>query len=142
MRSSLAQSAEQVMESLKAKLEELIPSYKEHKQVIKHLEEIAETENDEIKDYMGQLKVDRFTAGGWVAAVSETKKESLIEPLLLEKLKELRVKGIIKKKEYVDMDALEDAIYNKKIDASLLTSCKETKVIKTLRILKKKKGED
>lgn len=134
--------AEQLLASLKTKLEELIPSYKEHKQELKHLTDTTDQENAEIKDYMGQLGVVKFTSGNWVASISETKKESFIEPKLIETLKALGVEGVIKTKEYVDMDALENAIYNKQFDASILASCKETHVIKTLRILKKKKGED
>ena len=56
----------------------------------------------------------------------ETRKVEKVEPL---------------KKEYVDMDALENAIYNKEIDATAVMPAKETKIITTLRILKKKKGE-
>lgn len=134
--------AEQLLASLKTKLEELIPSYKEHKQELKHLTDTADQENAEIKECMGQLGVVKFAAGGWVASISETKKETFIEPKLIETLKALGVEGVIKTKEYVDMDALENAIYNKQFDAAILASCKETHTIKTLRILKKKKGED
>ena len=133
--------AEAILQSLKDNLMELIPSYKEHKTELKDLEEIADSENAKIKDYMGQLKADRFIAGDWVAAVSESKRESFNEPRLIEILKALGVKGIIKKKEYVDMDALENAIYNKELDATAVMPAKETKMITTLRILKKKKGE-
>ena len=134
--------AEAILQSLKDNLLELIPSYKEHKTELKELEEIAESENAKIKDYMGQLKTDRFIAGDWVAAVTDSKRESFNEPKLMEILKALGVKGIIKKREYVDMDALENAIYNKEIDAAAIMSAKETKIVTTLRILKKKKGED
>lgn len=133
--------AEAILQSLKDNLMELIPSYKEHKTELKELGELTESENAKIKDYMGQLKTDRFIVGDWVAAVTDSKRESFNEPKLIELLKKIGVKGIIKKKEYVDMDALENAIYNKEIEATAISSAKETKTVTTLRILKKKKGE-
>lgn len=134
--------AEALVQSLKDTLSTLIPSYKQHKTELKDLAEISDSENAKIKEYMESLKINRFVAGDWVAAVSDSKRESFNEPKLIELLKALDVKGIIKKKEYVDMDALENAIYNKEIDAAAIMSAKETKVITVLRILKNKKGEE
>ena len=57
---------------------------------------------------------------------------------LIAKLKELGVVSPIKTVEVVDMDELENVIYNGWLDASELTNCKQVKEIPTLKVTKKK----
>ena len=73
--------------------------------------------------------------------MTETRKEKFNEEKAIEILKkELtkdEAKSVIKTKEYIDDDALEDLIYNKKFDAQKLASCKTYgEPIRTLRLKK------
>ena len=59
-------------------------------------------------------------------------------------IKTFGVRGVVKKKEYVDMDALEKAIYSGKITAEQvlqLDKCKETTSSQRLTIKKNKRGK-
>ena len=89
-------------------------------------------------------------AGGYVAKVSISQRESFEEDALIAKLKTLKESGnvtaaqlrkLIKKKEYVDMDELESAIYNNKLDAAELETCQVIKEVVSLRISKSKKED-
>ena len=53
----------------------------------------------------------------------------------------MKIRGVVKKKEYVDMDALENAIYNGKINAAELASCQTKKEVVTLKVTKLKRKE-
>jgi hypothetical protein len=100
---------------------------------------VVDKENAEIKTLMRASNLSEFVAGDIKATCSVSERQDFIEEALIEKLKEMKVRGIIKKKEYVDMDALENAIYNGKVDAAALASCQTTKEVVTLRVSKVKK---
>ena len=99
----------------------------------------AEELNTTIKDLMKNLELDEFeTPDGLVAKVSVQNRDTFNEDKLIEKLKSLNAEAAIKTKEYVDMDVLEDLIYNGKLDASELTPCKITKQVVTLKVSERK----
>ena len=99
----------------------------------------TEKYNKEIKDLMQKLNTtEHVTDNGLVAKMSVQKRESFNEDLLLSKIRSLEVPGIIKSKEYVDMDALENAIYNGELDATELASCRVTKEVITLKVNERK----
>ena len=63
------------------------------------------------------------------------------EEKLLTLLKEKGYETVIRTKEYVDMDLLEDALYHDRIDKDTVVEmdkCRESKEIVQLRISKKK----
>lgn len=99
----------------------------------------TEEYNKEIKKLMNQLNKTEFeTDNGLVAKINVQNRESFNEDKLIAKLKELNGTAAIKTKEYVDMDELEDLIYNGELDASELTSCKVSKEIITLKVSERK----
>jgi hypothetical protein len=121
------------------RLTELLPIYHMQKSEMDSIKKVVDKENAEIKTLMRQANLSEFVAGDIKATCSVSERQDFIEEALIEKLKEMKVRGIIKKKEYVDMDALENAIYNGKVDAAALASCQTTKEVVTLRVSKVKK---
>ena len=129
-----------------SELSKIISSYITNKDLEKEYKDLASTENTRIKTIMEELDISECedAEGNNVAKVTEQKKETFIEERLIQFLKDNGyAKDIVKTKEYVDMDALESAIYHERIPASVvaeMADCKETKITKVLRI-SKKKGE-
>lgn len=124
----------------------LIPLYAHNKQEQDRYKKLCDKQNTEIKSAMTKAELSTFEVDGYTASLSVSKRENIIEDKLIELLKENKIRGIVKKKEYIDMDALEKALYAGKIPAELVASmdnCKTYKEISTLRVTKiKKKTED
>ena len=121
------------------RLTELLPIYHMQKSEMDSIKKVVDKENAEIKTLMRASNLSEFVAGDIKATCSVSERQDFIEEALIEKLKDMKVRGIIKKKEYVDMDALENAIYNGKVDAAALASCQTIKEVVTLRVSKVKK---
>ena len=121
------------------KLDTLIPQYAENKNMLDDYKKICDKENKQIKELMTD---DTYEAGGYKATKSVQTRESLNEDRLLAIASQHRVFrdiGIIKTKEYVDMEALESAIYKGMLDKEALMEidkCRESKEVVTLRISK------
>ena len=102
-------------------------------------------ENKEIKSIIDKImheeELTEYTCEGSVfkATVKEKITEDFNEGRLLMRLKELGVEGVIKTREYVDMDELESAIYNGEVDATKLADCKDSTRSIRLTISKIKK---
>ena len=123
------------------KLDELIPLYYEHNELVKKHKKVADRVNKEIKEIMAEQGITEFATNGLVATVSVSERVDLMEDVLIEKIKELGIKGIIKTKEYVDMDALETALYNGLINPAMLAQAQTKKEVVTLRVTQKKKDD-
>lgn len=120
-------------------LNSIIECFYKDKQTADKYKKSAEEYNKEIKDIMADIRIDEFeTDNGLVAKLTHKQSESFNEEKLLAKIKELNIHGIIKTREYVDMEALENAIYNENIDASELSACREIKETVALKVSKKK----
>lgn len=127
-------------------LEELIPEYAENKSELDSYKKICDKENAQIKDLMLAQGLDEKDAGGYTAKRSVSVRETLNEAKLMEVLKKYNVPGIIKTKEYVDMDALEAYLYGADMlstaFATDLEACKEKTEIVTLRVSVTKKKKE
>lgn len=120
-------------------LNSIIECFYKDKQTADKYKKSAEEYNKEIKDIMSDIKIDEFeTDSGLIAKLTHKQSESFNEEKLLAKMKELNIPGIIKTREYVDMEALENEIYNENINASELASCREIKETVALKVSKKK----
>lgn len=131
-------------------LESLVPRFGEVKSQYDILDKQVKSDGNMIKSIMTGANMDNYEAGGYIAKVSVSQRESFEEDALIVKLKNLKESGdvtaaqlrkLIKKKEYVDMDELESAIYNNKLDAAELKSCQIIKEVVTLRLSKSKKED-
>ena len=111
-------------------LKELVKSYGEMKQIVDGYKKPIEEANKEIKSIMSSKNLSEFESGGFKAKYSVSVSEGFDESKLIKVIKDtlapedLKLKEIIKTKEYVDMEILEDAIYNGIIPAAKLQSCK------------------
>lgn len=125
-------------------LDTLIPKYAENKLILDDYKKICDDENKQIKELM---TTSSYEVGGYKAVKSVQKRETINEDKLLEVMKRHRLMaeahGIIKTKEYVDVDALEMVMYKGLIDKKILMEidkCRQTKEVVTLRISKVKEN--
>ena len=127
-------------------LDTLIPQYAANKSELDGYKKICDRENAEIKAIMKDLVLSHYDAGGYRASYSVSERESMNEEMLLDIAHRLGIPEIVKTKEYIDFDALEDAIYNNRISQEVLLEmdkAKEIKKVVTLRVtrIKEKKEE-
>lgn len=129
------------------KLDELVVNYAKHKAEEGELKKVCDSENALIKDIMYNEKLSKYEVDGWQVNYIESTREKLNEDKLMELLKkkfskkQLKEMKLIKTIEQVDGNALENAIYNNLVGPDFVTemaSCKESAVVSTLRLTKKK----
>ena len=123
-------------------LDKLIPQYALNKAEADSYKKICEKENAQIKAMMKDFAVQNYEAGGYKASYSVSTRESMNEEMLLEIAHQHGISEIVKTKEYIDFDALENAIYNGKISNDVLmemNKAKEVKEVVTLRVTKIKR---
>lgn len=128
---------------IKEPLETMVVNYYEKKNQMDSLKKVVDDYNKRIKDEMQAMNIDSFDAGGLVATISVTPKEDFNEEQAIEILRKNlpanKFKQIVKTREYIDNDALEKAIYNKQLDAAILSPCITPKEpVVTLRVKAKK----
>ena len=133
---------------LQTQLNTLIVSYGENKEQLDSIDKVCKKENGEIKTLMQKLKCTECASGDYVAKYIVENHDNMREDKLLELFsKDYQYYldlGIIRQKDYIDSDALEDAIYHGKIDKKELLEmdkCREHKEVVKLKISKAKKGE-
>ena len=130
----------------KSELCALIDQYFVDKADADEKKKLVEQENKQIKEGMVELESDVVETEKYKATRSVSVRSSIDEEAWLSILKTQTdlPEGIIKTKEFVDMDALEDAIYNGAIPKDILIRLnehkKETEVV-TLKVTKLKKKE-
>lgn len=128
------------------KLDALIPQFAESKELSDKWTKVCESYKQDIKDIMADLVIQHRTVGDYTVKRVVQEKQSFNEPLLIEIIKQIAPDlGLIKTKEYVDMDALEAAIYNDELskeDLLEIQRAKDTKLITQLRISKARKRKN
>lgn len=136
-------TAEKVEEvSFAEKLKKLIPQFKKDKTAFDALKKVTEKQNAEIKEIMKANDLTEFEVDDVKVTYSVQDKSSFNEAQLIAKLKELKIPGVVKKKEYIDENALEDAIFKDGTLAEKISICMEQKLVPTLRLGKVKKNTD
>ena len=123
----------------KAWLETLVERYGNLKGEMDSYKKQVDADNKDIKNLMSSLGVDEFESENYTAKYSVAVSENFDEDKLVSKLQVLGIEGLIVMKPTVDMTALENAIYNGKVDAADLADCKVRKETPRLNIYKKKK---
>lgn len=130
-------------------ISEIINKYKRDKDMENHLKNLNTQNGKKIKEYFSQHEISSFDTEEYTATVSTSNSESLNDDLAIEIIKEhlegALLSSVIKKREYIDEDALEKLVYNGDFDISLLEKAKIVKTTTTLRVTKRKiddeKGE-
>ncbi len=124
-------------------LEELIVTYAENKSEMDSYKKLVNRDNALIKELMQEQQITEKEVNGWQAKITTKKSESFNEDKLLAIAKERNL-DIIRTKEYVDTDIMEELIYNgviTKEDLLEIAKAKEVKETIELRVKKVKKGE-
>lgn len=119
-------------------LENKIEMYYGTKSQMDILKKEVDSLNKSIKEEMRENNIEELEVGDIVAKYSSYFKEDIDEDKLIEILKPMKLRGIIKKKEYVDLDALEAAIYHGKVNAADLDPSRIKKEVETLRITRRR----
>lgn len=129
----------------------MIAKLHETKQVLARYKTQEKKEVDELKDIMRKEVAEKdgkriYENEGFKVTITMQDKSTMNEEKLIKFLKKNGLnKGIVKRKEYVDSDALENAIYNGIIRKDMLVEmdkCKEPRFTEVLRLTEKKKKED
>ncbi|MBR4377277.1 MAG: hypothetical protein IKP50_00095 [Bacilli bacterium] len=102
-------------------LNELINKYYLEKSEYDKLKKVVDSDNAEIKKIMLENKSENTETDKCKASCKIIDKSYFNETKLITILKELGVEGCIKTKEYVDMEELENAIYNNEVDREKLS---------------------
>jgi len=126
-------------------LEQLIPQYAQNKSELDSYKKICDKENARIKELMAESKETKVTAGGYTASYIVSTRDTMNEEKLLNIAHKYNIQNVIKTKEYIDFDALEDAIYHGNIIQPALLemeTARESKEVVTLRITKAKKEKE
>lgn len=127
------------MNTDKALLDTLVERYGNLKGEMDSYKKQVDADNKDIKNLMSSLGMDEFESENYTAKYSVAVSENFDEDKLVSKLQLLGIEGLIVMKPTVDMTALENAIYNGKVDAADLADCKVRKETPRLNIYKKKK---
>ena len=124
----------------------VVASYVKTKEEAEFYDRATKAYNEKIKQMMSDMGITDGMFAGYKVLVSRVTHESLNEAKLLNAIR-THYNGdtpLIKTREYIDMDLLEQMLYRGEIDAELmamLEDCKERKPDTfTLRVTKPKEG--
>ena len=134
------------------RLENLIPQYATNKSEMEYYKKICDGENAQIKRLMSELDLEEYLTEKYKVTKTVQHRQKLNEDILLDMflndsaLADAAKKyKIVRTKSYVDMEALEKAIYDEGFSSDellLLNKAMESKEIVSLRISKIKKETD
>lgn len=122
-------------------LNELIPIYYSNKSELDSYKKICDEQNTQIKAGLAALDKDDYSVGNYKAKVITSVRETTNGDKLLNVMKKHNITEVIKTKEYVDMDALEDYLYNNEASADLaadIDDCIDRKEVISLKVTYKK----
>ena len=128
-----------------SELDKLIPQYAMNKNEADAYKKLCDKENAQIKALMADLDNPVYETGGYKATYSVSTRESMNEDKLLEIAHIYGITEIVKTKEYIDFDILEDAIYKGRISEDILmemNKAREVKEVVTLRVTKIKEKKN
>ena len=128
------------------RLDVLIPIYGVNKEQADELDKIVKKQNEEIKQWMRSFGIKTYQTDKYKVSYSVQKRETLNEPKFIEYLKEnweitCKRYDIVKTREYIDMDALENAIYNNAFGeyVAMFDKFRTVKEVQTLKLTRTKK---
>lgn len=131
---------------------DLINDYGDRDTQIKSLKRLCDEEKEQIKEYLAEHGQDNYSTGHYTVSRIVAEQETLNEEKLLPILKSYWATThgsvecpYIKTKEYIDMDKLEEAIYQKELTPNVLAemdACREVKTTVALRCKKNTKKQE
>ena len=117
------------------KLESLIEKFGRVKKEFKDIKKESENLTLLIKETMISEGLDSVDTENYKVILQTRTSESLDEDRVIEILKANKIKGIVKTKQYIDEDALEEAIYKGRLDADIIKQINNTKIVSTTNAL-------
>ena len=124
------------------KLSMLVDAFAEVKAKFEAVKKDVDDRGKEIKQIMQDENLDSFNTGEYTAKLTLQRRETMDESKVIAVLQKRGFDGkIVKLKPYVDMDALESAIYHDELPKEVqdeLSSCVVVKEIPTLKVTKNK----
>ena len=128
--------------------DELVARYGKTDAEIKALKKTNDADKETIKEYLADTESGKWTSGGYTVQRIESTTETMNEEKLLSVIKNYWATthgsqecAFIKTREYIDMEALESAIYANELPNELLlemNACRESKTTVALRCTKAK----
>jgi len=127
-------------------IERLIDEYGAKKSTMDSLKKEVDNANKEIKQYFSNCADKSLCTDSYKATYSISQSHSLNEEALLEYFKNnnVNIDGLIKTREYVDMDVLENVLYNNLLAPDVVAGIKQFQTTTervVLRVTPIKKGE-
>lgn len=123
----------------------LIYSYYKDKTTENALKKTNDTRNKQIKELMESIGRSELRIDNLVAKVAEVEKISFDQDMIIQILEDngfdLHKMGLIKTKEYLDMEALENALFRGQIDPLLISPAQIIEIQKKLTIRETKGTE-
>lgn len=109
-------------------IEELVNNYAEKKAEFARVKRETEELNRKIKEEItSEVGNGAYLGEKYTVSTTEINNDKLNEQLLISMLRENCTEELctklIKTKEYIDMDALEDSLYNRELSADLVNVC-------------------
>ena len=134
----------ELTEDMKKRLDDVCSQYYEKNQSYKSLKSANDVCGDNVKELFKEYGINKFvTADGIRISITNTTKTSFCEEQLIPFLRECGLDSCIETREFVNMDALEDALYHgdNSLKADLprkLAPFKEDKIVTRLNCTKAK----
>jgi hypothetical protein len=117
---------------LKALVDKYVKLKTQENQISKQTKEL----NNSIKKTMLDLKLTELEGNEGAVTLTKREKPEFDEVKVIEFLKENNIqRGIVKKKEYIDYDALESALYREKFDKDIVEQMDSYKIVKVTNVL-------
>lgn len=129
------------LKALQVALPIWIRSYVANKAEVTRFEKLADGDNKSIKEAMKELELTEIEVDDIRATRSISERFSMDEAKLLVFLKDKKIRGAIKTRQYVDMDIVEKAIYDGKLVAKDIAPFQTKSEVVSLRIGKVRKDE-
>ncbi len=129
----------ELTEDVKNQLNEICSQYYEYVQIYKSAETNKSVYNNMLRQLLADNGVTKYTTPeGIKVSVTTSNKPTFYEDQLIPYLKSLGMENLIQTREYVDMEALESAIYHGQINAADLAPFKEDHISTRLNCTKPK----
>lgn len=118
---------------------ELVKNYYAKNNEAKSISDIAKSLNNQIKEYMQNHEMSEAQFDNYTVKYSLLKSVSFDADILLACVKNMGATNLIKTKEYVDLEDLEQALYKHEIDGQKISSAQIIKEQVRLNVNKKDK---
>lgn len=109
------------------KLAYLIDEYSEKKKEADRAKKEVDKLNLQIKEFLEDIGLDEYSSESFTVIRSVINTDKIDEDKLIEKLSNILTEEqreeVIKTKLYIDLDSLENLVYNRTIDADVIDEC-------------------